>query len=108
VLSRVSLPVTRIELGVLPPTAFALQVAQPALRAMYRLEPGIVDGKRALVTSVRRNIRELAEAELDWNLLKYTSLSIKYKYGAEPPLFPLVDHQMMVGVTVKAAQRNRP
>jgi hypothetical protein len=30
---------------------------------------------------------------------------LKYQYGAVPPLFRLVDHQVTLGVTLKAAQK---
>lgn len=75
----------------------------PALAEPFA-EPGTVEGKRVVVTTLRKNTRQAAEAELDWNLLKYTSLSLKYKYGAEPPVFQLVDHQWTIGITLKAAQ----
>jgi hypothetical protein len=69
------------------------------------VENAISDGKRVKVVTVRRNTRHTAEAEFDWNVMKYTSVSLKYKYGAEAPLFKLVDHQWTLGVTLKAAQR---
>jgi hypothetical protein len=69
------------------------------------VKPGVADGERAAVTTVNRDVRSHAEAELDWNLMKYTSVSVKYQYGAVPPLFQLVDHQVTVGITLKAAQK---
>jgi hypothetical protein len=69
------------------------------------VENAITDGTRVKVVTVRRNTRHTAEAEFDWNVLKFTSVSLKYKYGADAPLFKLVDHQWTLGVTVKAAQK---
>jgi hypothetical protein len=57
------------------------------------------------IVTVEKNTRHYAEAELDWNVFKYASVSLKYKYGAEAPLFQLVDHQWTLGITVKAAKR---
>lgn len=67
--------------------------------------PGLIDGKRAAVVSVGKNTRHYADASLDWNVQKFTSLSLKYKYGAQAPLFKLVDHQWILGVTFKAARK---
>jgi hypothetical protein len=69
------------------------------------VEGGIVDGKRVPIVTVEKNTRHYAEAALDWNIFKYASLSLKYKYGAEAPLFQLVDHQWTLGITVKAAKK---
>jgi hypothetical protein len=69
------------------------------------VKPGVVDGERAAITEVNKDVRHHAEAELDWNIMKYTSLSVKYQYGAVPPLFQLVDHQVTVGITLKQAQK---
>lgn len=68
-------------------------------------KPGVVDGARAVVTTVNKDVRHHAEAALDWNLMKYTSVSLKYQYGSVPPLFQLVDHQWTLGITLKAAQK---
>jgi hypothetical protein len=69
------------------------------------VKPSVVDGERVAVTTVNKDVRNHAEAALDWNLMKYTSVSLKYQYGAVPPLFPLVDHQLTLGITLKAAQK---
>jgi hypothetical protein len=69
------------------------------------VEPGMVDGKLTPVTTVEKGTRHLAEASLDWNVMKFTAVSLKYKYGAQPPLFKLVDHQWVFGITIKAAKK---
>ena len=69
------------------------------------VESEIKDGARVSVTTLGKGTRHEAEAEFNWNVHKYTSVSLKYKYGAEAPLFKLVDHQWTVGITVKAAQK---
>jgi hypothetical protein len=63
---------------------------------------GTVGSARAVVTTVNKDVRQYAQAELDWTPLKFTSIALKYQYGALPPLFQLVDHQFTLGVTFKA------
>jgi hypothetical protein len=78
-------------------------------RFLGKPEPSVktefVNGARQSVITLDKDRRHLAEASLDWNVMKYTSLSLKYQYGAKAPLFKLVDHQWTLGVTVKAAQK---
>jgi hypothetical protein len=69
------------------------------------VQGAIVDGKRVPIVTVQKNTRHHAEAELDWNVFKYSSVSLKYRYGAEAPLFQLIDHQWTLGITVKAAKK---
>jgi hypothetical protein len=68
------------------------------------VEPGTVNGQRVAVTSVRRNVRHEIEVAANWNLGRYAGVQVQYKYGTLPPLFQLVDHQVTVGITLKAAQ----
>jgi hypothetical protein len=63
---------------------------------------GTSDGKRAIVTTLSKEPRRHAEAELDWNISKYTGLAVKYQYGSAPPLFAVTDHQFTIGVTIKS------
>lgn len=65
----------------------------------------VVDDKRVPIASVGRNTRHAASADFAWNVFKYGAVSLKYKYGAEPPLYPLVDHQWAFGFTIKAAKK---
>ncbi len=69
------------------------------------VESGLVNGKRTPVTTVEKGTRHFAEASLDWNVMKFTAVSLKYRYGAQPPLFKLADHQWVFGITLKAAKK---
>jgi hypothetical protein len=69
------------------------------------VEEGIVNGQRGAVVTVGTNARHEAQLAANWNISKYAGLALKYKYGALPPLFQLVDHQVTVGVTFLAAQK---
>jgi hypothetical protein len=86
-------------------TVGAAYIARFLGRAEPFVEGAIANGERVDVITVGRNTRHHAEAEANWNFMKYASLSLKYKYGSQPPLFKLVDHQWTLGVTVKAAQK---
>ena len=64
-----------------------------------------VNGQATAVTSVNKDARHQVEASVHWNLNAYAGIQLQYKYGAQPPLFPVVDHQVTIGVTLKAAQK---
>jgi hypothetical protein len=68
------------------------------------VEPALVEGKREAVTTVKKNVRHNVELSANWNAMKFVGVQVQYKYGALPPLFQLVDHQVVMGITVKAAR----
>jgi hypothetical protein len=69
------------------------------------VDAGTVNGRRAAVTTVRKNTRQEVEASAHLNLTKYAGVQVQYRYGALPPLFQLVDHQVTIGITLKAARK---
>jgi hypothetical protein len=75
-------------------------------RIPFAAEPFVdseyVAGKLASVTSMRKNTRHEVELGVNWNFSQFVALRLQYKYGALPPLFEFVDHQVTVGLTLKA------
>ena len=61
-----------------------------------------VAGKLASVTRLRKNTRHEVETGVNWNFSQFVALRLQYKYGALPTLFEFVDHQVTVGLTLKA------
>lgn len=91
------------------PYALSVNVAYTA-RKPFTDEPFVttktVDGKPAKVTELNQNVRHEIEAALVWNITKYAGLQAQYKYGSLPPVFKLADHQISVGITLKAKYGN--
>ena len=78
------------------------------VRVPFANEPFVVPVRTGSTVTqdvlLRTNARHELEANLNWNLAKYTALTVKYRYGSLPPLFQFVDHQATIGLTFKAAQ----
>jgi hypothetical protein len=58
---------------------------------------------RQQTVALGTNTRHYVEVDAAWNLNKLLGFSASYKYGAQPPLFEFVDHQMSLGVLFKAS-----
>jgi hypothetical protein len=62
---------------------------------------------RQQVVEMRKQTRHYVQVTAAWNLTKLFGLQVEYKYGALPPLFEFVSHQVTVGLLFKAAyQKN--
>jgi hypothetical protein len=62
---------------------------------------------RQQVVEVRKNTRHYVHVSAAWNVTKLFGLQAEYKYGALPPLFELVQHQVSIGLLFKATyQKN--
>lgn len=66
----------------------------------YTKDDGTRD--RAKFGHMRRNVRHWVTAGATWNLNDYFGLTAQYKYGSQPPLFELVQHQITFGIVVKS------
>lgn len=64
-----------------------------------------VAGKRTSVTRMRKNTRHEVEAGVNYNFSTLFGVRLQYKYGALPPLFEFVDHQVTVGLTLKTVHK---
>lgn len=81
-------------------------------RVLFTQEPFVdlayVNGQRVKLTRLERGTRQEIEAGENWNFSEFAAVRLQYRYGALPPLFEFVDHQVTVGLTFKAKQANKP
>lgn len=81
----------------------------PLSRELYVRSAYVPDAKgvisRQKVVSVDRRFRPSVEVGATYNFTKFLGIKLQYKYGSLPPLFEFVDHQVSIGVTVKAKQK---
>jgi hypothetical protein len=78
-------------------------------RVPFTTEPYVtsefVAGQRTSVARLRKNTRHEVEAGVNYNFSTLFGLRLQYKYGALPPLFEFVDHQVTVGLTLKTVRK---
>ena len=71
-------------------------------------EPFVTQVQNMSTVELNRRVRHDVTAAIKWFPEKYFGLSAQYRYGALPPLFKLVDHQVTLGIVIQLKQRNKP
>lgn len=82
-------------------------VTEYKVRLLTSEEPFTQSIGGSSVTTLTKKPRHYVGSDLDFMVSDALGISLKYRYGSQPPAFKFVDHSASVGLTFKLKQANK-